>query len=502
MTLVFERNQMSYIWGAIIALAYLGFTVAGWPTLDGAFSPDTSSYLDFSPYRQPMYGLWANAIFALLGSYRAVELVQSSLFIAAGIWVIFELSLISETGGPAAAAIFAAALAVLNQFGLVGLAGSLNSEGLFYPMILVMVTLFLWWLRTRRTGMLVALAFLLVAMTQLRTAAMLVVMVPLTIGVYLLIARSRSALRFAIAILGGVVVGVVFLPPMLGKNLLQFGTVRDSTGFAILPRVSLLPVPQIIAERSPEWAKMASTWRKAAATLGCVALTQFDAQLQEAIRFDLGPKILLPAILNLSPDQIMAGWQDGTYYRDARRIATQWIERDWTTYLLISSCHLWGTLTMANFMDNTDRVNVWSALNEVAPSTWGDRPMRTDYPLNRIDKPLKWSTELIYRAIRYASILILVLGFTSTIIVMFKSSYNGKLSSGCLAVALAVAWCVAQSIPAGMLVFPEFRFTYANLLVLMSGGAAWLAHVSWRLPHRHTNANLVNIRKYLSGDIR
>ena len=166
----------------------------------------------------------------------------------------------------------------------------------------------------------------------------------------------------------------------------------------------------------------------------------------------------------------------------------QWIERDWTTYLLVSGCHLWGTLTMANFMNNADRMKVWSALNGVAPSTWGDQPMRTDYPLNRIDKPLKWSTDLIYRAIRYGSILMIVLGLISTIIVMFKSSYNSKLLSGCLAAALAVAWCVAHSIPAGMLVFPELRFTYANLLVLISGGAAWLAHV---IPQRDDS-----IRKY------
>jgi hypothetical protein len=71
MILASERNQVGYRWGVIIALAYLGFALAGWNTPDGTFSPDTSSYLDFSPYRQPMYGLWANAIFALTGSYRA-----------------------------------------------------------------------------------------------------------------------------------------------------------------------------------------------------------------------------------------------------------------------------------------------------------------------------------------------------------------------------------------------------------------------------------------------
>jgi hypothetical protein len=467
--------------GTIIALAYLGSALAGtgWPALDGTFSPDTSGYLDFSPYRQPMYGLWANTIFALTGSFRAVQLLQTGLFIGLGLWVIIELSLISDIAGPAAAAILAAALAALNRFGLIELAGSLNSEGLFYPMILAMVALFLWWLRTRQTGILAALAFLVVAMTQLRTAVMLLPIVPLAIAVYILVTRSlrQGSDRPAIAILGGLVAGVLVLPPMLGKNFLQYSTVRDSTGFALLPRVSLLPVTEIVAERSPDWAAMASSWRTAAASLDAVALTQFDAQLQEAIRFDLGPKVLLPALLNLSPDETTVGWQNGTYYRDARRIAIDWISREWPTYLRISGYHLWGMLTIANFMDSADRMKVWAALNEVSPSTWGNKPMRTDYPLNQINKPLKCSTELIYRAIRYACITTLFLGLMSAIIVLMQSIYDRIVSPGYLAVALAVGWCIAHSIPAGMLVFPEFRYTYANLIVLISGAATWLAYV-------------------------
>jgi hypothetical protein len=474
-----QEMMMRYRSDAIIAVAYLGAVLAGteWSAFDGSFSPDTAGYLDFSPYRQPMYGLWANTIFALTGSFRAVQFVQIALFTAVGIWVVIELSLISDV----AAAIFAVALAGLNRFGLTGLAGSLNSEGLFYPMILVMVALFLWWLRSRRTGILAALALLLVAMTQLRTAAMLLPMLPLVIVAYMLITRSRrqGSNPSAIAIIGGLVAGAVVLPPMLGKNFLQYSTIADSTGFALLPRVSLLPVPQTVAARSPDWA--ASSWRKAAAPLNAVALTQFDAQVQEAIRFDLGPKVLLPAVLNLSPDKTTVGWQDGTYYPDARRIAVEWIGREWPTYVRISAYHLWGMLTIANFMDTADRINVWAALHEVSPSTWGDKPMRKDYPLNQIDKPLKWSTELIYRAIRYGCIMILFLGLISAIIVLLQGFHGRTAYPGKVAVALAVSWCVLHSIPAGMLVFPEFRYTYANLLVLMSGAATWLGYLIGRL---------------------
>jgi hypothetical protein len=75
-----------------------------------------------------------------------------------------------------------------------------------------------------------------------------------------------------------------------------------------------------------------------------------------------------------------------------------------------------------------------------------------------------------------------------------SSSHDANLSTGCLAVALAVGWCIAHRIPYGLVMFPEARYTYANLLVLVSGAAAWLAHVS--AGHRSINANLGTGRAY------
>jgi hypothetical protein len=471
--------------GANIALIYLGFSIAGWPILNGTFSPDTPGYLEIelSAYRQPMYGLWADSTFALADSWRAVQFIQASAFVAFGMWVILELASISASG-ILAAALFAAALIILNQFGLIGLAGSLISEGLFYPMIMLMTALFLWWLRTRRVGILAGLALVLVAMTQLRTAAMLVLIVPLTAAIYMLIpAPSRGGLdRSAMGLILGLAIGVVFLPPLLGKSILQLGTAGDRTGFVLLPRVSLLPVPRSVAERSADWATMASSWRKAAAPLDAVALTQFDGQLQEQIRYHLAPRMLLPALLHRTPAEIQAGWQKGAYNDDAERIAIKWISQEWPTYLRISAFHLWGMLTMANFMDTPERVSVWAALNAVSPSTWRDAPMRTDYPLNRIDKPLKWSTELLYRLIRYGCAVLVILGMLSAAVVIRQSRNNRPVSAGCLALALAVGWAVAHGIPAALAVFPEFRYTYANLIVMISGGAAWLAYM--RTPPR------------------
>ena len=164
------------------------------------------------------------------------------------------------------------------------------------------------------------------------------------------------------------------MPPLFGKAILQLSTIADSTGFVLLPRVSLLPVSRVLGERSPDWIAMSSSWRTAAAQLDAVGLTQFDAQLQEAIRYDLGPKVLLPAILNRSSEDIREGWSKGTNYDDAKRIAIEWILDEWPTYIRLSGMHLWGLLTMANYMDNADRERVWKALNAVSDLTWREAP--------------------------------------------------------------------------------------------------------------------------------
>jgi hypothetical protein len=221
---------------------------------------------------------------------------------------------------------------------------------------------------------------------------------------------------------------------------------------------------------------MSSTWRAAAAQLDAVALTQFDAQLQEAIQFELGPKVLLPAILNRSSEEIVQGWSKGKYYDDAKRIAIEWIADEWPTYIRLSSAHLWGILTMANFMGNADRESVWKALNSVSELTWRDAVFRIDYPLNHIYERLKWTTTVLYLLIRYVLIGVLILGVVSAITVARQILGNREVSRGSAAVALAVGWSIAHGITVALVSYPEFRYTYANALVMFSGGATWLAY--------------------------
>src|SRR5262245_6443568 len=161
------------ICGVLIATIYLTSVLIGMGDLGSGFSPDTAGYLQFSPYRQPMYGTWANAIYALSGSWHTVQALQIAAFLSCSAWVIVELAVISGLG-VLSALLFAAMQFVLIRLGLLDLVASLISEGLFYPMIMLMVAMLLTWLRTGRTGVLVGLALLLVGMIQLRSAALLV----------------------------------------------------------------------------------------------------------------------------------------------------------------------------------------------------------------------------------------------------------------------------------------------------------------------------------------
>ena len=139
---------------------------------------------------------------------------------------------------------------------------------------------------------------------------------------------------------------------------------------------------------------------------------------------------------------------------------------------------------MANFMDNADRERVWKALKAVSDLTWREAPFRTDYPLNRIYERLKWTTNILYLLIRYVSIGILILGVISAVVVLRQILGNREVSRGSLVVVLAVGWSIAHSIPAALTVYPEFRYTYANMLVMFSGAAVWLAYVGVKKPFR------------------
>src|SRR5262245_32233431 len=131
---IFEETQhpnpsrTRLIWGVLIATIYLASVLIGMGDLGSGFTPDTAGYLQFWPYRQPMYGTWANAIFALSGSWGTVQVLQIAAFLSCSAWVIVELAVISGLG-MLSAVLFAAMQFVLIRLGLLDVVASLLSEG-------------------------------------------------------------------------------------------------------------------------------------------------------------------------------------------------------------------------------------------------------------------------------------------------------------------------------------------------------------------------------------
>ena len=447
------------------------------PAVGPDLAPDSTGYLELSPSRPPLYGVWAHGSFAVVGTWERVKLVQIAAFAACGAWLVFELTIASSTGILAALALITTHV-VLIRFGLLNIVGSLVSEGLFYSMILLCVAMLLAWLRSQHAGFLTGLLIVSVMMAELRSAAMLVPAATLSSAVgAAMFCPQPSHRRRAILAIGILVAALAVLPLLLGKSAFQVGASERRLGFVILPRISLLPTPDWVAERDPEWAVMASTWRRAAATLNAIALSQFDGQLQEAIRYDLGPRTLLPALLRRSRSEVEDGWLEGRFDADVKEVAVRWIAAQWPTYLRLSAIHFWGLMTAGNWMNNTSREEVWRALQSVSPRTWNEGGFRTDYPLNHVNERLKPLTSVLYFLLRYMSIGVIAVAVVSAVGLARNRARSDSSGRGSVVVVVTVAWAVIHSIPAALFVFPEFRYTYANMLAVFGGGAAWFAHL-------------------------
>jgi hypothetical protein len=140
----------------------------------------------------------------------------------------------------------------------------------------------------------------------------------------------------------------------------------------------------------------------------------------------------------------------------------------------------------ADAMRNRERVleaarTVFSAGGpEVSILTWRYAPRYApgstyQYPVNLF--PVSRRNNAFYVLIRYASMVVLIIGIVSAIRALIQLRTNREIPRGILAIAFAVGWSIAHSIPAALLVFPEHRYTCANMLMMLSGGAAWFAYL-------------------------
>ena len=79
--------------------------------------------------------------------------------------------------------------------------------------------------------------------------------------------------------------------------------------------------------------------------------------------------------------------------------------------------------------------------------------------------------------IRYVSIGVLIVGIISAITVLRQIRANRDVSPGSLSDRFGGGVVDRPQHSSGLFVFPEFRYTYANMLVMFSGGAVWLAYL-------------------------
>jgi hypothetical protein len=426
-------------------------------------TPDSRSYLDFAPTRQPLYGIWANALSFALGDFSSVAMFQLALFVASWIWLNYELISTSVAGGVSAVAA-SCVLLILSKLGLLSVVGSIHTEGVVYTVVLVTFALLQRSARRRSRWPLVFICLLCVAASQIRTAVLLWALLPIAaLSLFICLSSPRESARgWSHMLLLFVIGAITVIPWAIGKAPGQLSTVRSGIGFAAMARVTQLSGSWQM-HLDPPTRQMMNSWRERGEDLSVAAFSQFDGQLQEAVRFEIGPKVIVP---QMSRSQTPLLNSEGI---DREQIAASTLARairsDPWRYLRTSVAHTWGAMTGANYMGNRDRAATWQALNSVSPDTWRLAKFRTDYPNNRIDQPLTVTTSVVYVTIRLLMVVALLAFAIAAVRFAIDAARGRPVHCSHLVLIFGGALFVSHSLVVGLTVFPEFRFVYLNILI-------------------------------------
>lgn len=451
------------------------------PTVAGAFTPDTAGYLAYDAMRQPLYGIWANNLFNLFGNWRAVGFAQLGVFLSALTFYYAEL-LLRGLAGRIAIAISSIGVLLLLKLGVAPLIVILMTEGLFFSGLVLLAGLALRATRKRSYEWTVlATMVILFLMTQLRPAALLTLALPaLALAVWVMSGSDSRRLSRACVLMVAYSALLSLGPIALGKKPFQLGASGDTLGFALLPRVGQLPLNANIVEITPEWRQLAQSWQAVEQTFDFTESVLFDAQLQEAIRFDLAPKVLFRStITSAAGVEQESFWKNTDAQIRTKELALRWIALEPSTYLYWCSLHFLGTLTAASYASEAQRMRVWKSLRLVDERTWRLAPLRDDYPNNSFSKPLKSSTALMYFTIRLFACLMLAGGAISVCCVIFSVTRRRVVHPSFYCAAFGFAWIACHALAVGLTSFPEFRFVYVTLWGYLFFGTAAIAALSF-----------------------
>ena len=438
---------------------------------------DTASYVTFQPFRQPGYGIFFHSLKALGLEDPAMAVLQGIVFLFALCFVACELS---RTRIPLG---WVVALALSWWFplntGLTSLAMSFVSEALLLPLLLAACGLAL---RARRTmdgrnlaGAMTILAtcvFVREAALSLLPAMGLVVLLGLTLGEHSL--RKSSALALA-----AVVVLTGLIPLLLGRGAWSVQPPADRKDSVFLSRVVMLSASLDIREPNRSlWGRLNQSFIASGTTLTGSGRSLFEGQLQEAVRYSIGPKILLDEVPPAAPGSAGAADAGGTkhsgfvLFKEAVRQAP----RD---YLVSSGGHLWASLTAGTHLGTKSRLAVFHALQSVDPETWQLARFRTDYPLLHFDVPLKKHTELAYLGFRLLASAGTMAGAAACIGLLLAAAGRRKpLDVAGGAWLLVAGMLFAHSLTVALSVFPDTRFVMVNFVfqwTLLVFGTEWAA---------------------------
>ena len=460
-------------WAVLISIAWWGILIVHWPEANDGLTQDSAGYLEFSPYRQPLYGHFVDVTRTMFGSISSVKQAQMLLF---GISVNWLLLILSTSGRavPVASIVSLLAIGVLVRLGVFSFVASILTEGLFYTLVVLALASGLRSLEDGSVKHLFLFTFFLCCMTQLRGAAILVFLtVPVMLaGMGIFHYCGRSTRKLVLSLLSFTVFLMLAIPVIIGKELGQIGSEKSRVGYLLTSRVTLLEAPDWVREKSPRWVEMSASWRSAGEHLSGAALTQFDAQLQEAVKDELIANVLLP---DLGETKALQAWQTASDYSFTRELALEWVYQDWKNYLRLSFLHMWGMVTMSNRVGSADRLAIWDALQSVSDTTWQNAKFRTDYPLNKFYEPLKPVTAVVNGLIRGAMMLFIAVVVLEIGKLVYAWSKGLCPAKSTIVVCLSGVWIFLHSVTAALILFPEQRYTYANALLMFPALAYWIA---------------------------
>ncbi len=474
----------------IICIAYIAQNILQITSLSDAFSPDSLSFYQFSGYRQPLYGGWMHLTFGLLGSWSAVKILQLMLFSFVAVTLAFELYATSNRGKYCAIT-WVIALFILNRCGLTSYVTSLISEGLFYSLLLLVSYLALRWFKTEKLPNLVALVFICVLASQLKTAFIPVLIAVCILLIFWLVWSQRLGDQmnrsWLLVLMLGLIIPAMALPSILGKDFLNLSTEKERFGFVILPRISSLPTPHPLLEELSDWSEMTASWRATSKNLGVLASTQFDAQLQEATRYYLYTSELAPIVNQETTQTARRRWHNGDGYQQAGELALKWIKHSPKEYLIESSKHLFGLLVAAPLMIQSEREQVSKAFEKISPRTWEKVELNKAYPLGDLSVNISSATTLLYLAIRFTALIYLIL-CSYILIKVFKQFWQREMpKKSAIVISLSFLLVTALSLAPAFTVFPEIRYVLANLLIMFFGLLCYISllNVPWQKQARH-----------------